>query len=33
MIIPTSQDYVRQEIMCIKTLIAFKILHILIAAV
>ena len=33
MIIPTSQDYIRHEIMCMKTLFAFKVLHILIAAV
>ena len=33
MIIPTSQDYIIHEIMCVKALIAFKVLHILITAV
>ena len=32
-IIPTSQDCIRNETMCVKALIAFKLLHILIATV
>lgn len=33
MIIPTSQDYIRHEIVCAKALTAFKVLHISFAAV
>lgn len=33
MVIPTSQDYIRHEIVCVKALTPFTVLHISIAAV